>query len=160
MPSDTPTPPPVVTFTTEADSYVYETNPTSNYGNSSVLRIDASPVMRSYVRFNVQGISGTITSARLRLYASSSVKAGTSVSSTDSNWSETGITYNNVPAAISQLASLGAFSSGTWIEIDVTGYVTGNGTFSFMLATSSSTAASFSSKEGANAPVLVVETTP
>ena len=43
--------------------------PGSNYGTSSQLRTDASPVIRSYLRFIVSGVSGTPTSARLRLRA-------------------------------------------------------------------------------------------
>ena len=43
--------------------------------------------------------------------------------------------------------------------MDVTSAVTGNGTYSFGLSTTNSTALSLSSREGANPPQLVVTTT-
>ncbi len=145
-------------FVTEADSYVSGSKPTSNYGNATSLRVDAAPVMRSYIQFNVQGIKGTVTSVRLFLYADANAKAGTTVSSTGSDWREMGINYNNAPAAVSKLATLDALSEGTWVEIDLTGYVTENGVYSLMLDTSE--AASFSSREGANAPRLEIKIQP
>ncbi len=55
----------------------------------------------------------------------------------------------------------GASGAGAWINIDVTTYVTGNGTYNLALTTASGTAISFVSREaGANAPQLIVETTP
>jgi hypothetical protein len=48
-----------------------------------------------------------------------------------------------------------------WIDLDVTAYITGNGTYSLALTTPGSTAISFASHEaGANAPQLIVETIP
>ena len=38
-------------FTPVADAYVYELKPSTNFGHDSALRVDASPTMRSYLRF-------------------------------------------------------------------------------------------------------------
>jgi hypothetical protein len=58
------------------------------------------------------------------------------------------------------LGSSGLFGASTWVDIDVTGYITGNGTYSLALTTASSTALSLGSRESANAPQLIVEVTP
>jgi hypothetical protein len=48
-----------------------------------------------------------------------------------------------------------------WISLDVTGYITGNGTYNLALTTPGSTAVSLASREsGANAPQLIIETAP
>ena len=77
---------------------------------------------------------------------------------TDNTWTETGITYSNAPTMGSQLGSSGAISAKTWTTVDVTSYITGNGTHNFAFTTTSNTNISFSSREGANAPQLVIET--
>ncbi|MGE5548996.1 MAG: hypothetical protein ACM3ZC_00495 [Bacteroidota bacterium] len=49
-------------------------------------------------------------------------------STTGSEWEETGITWNNKPSPVSQVASFKtAPVLNNWMEADVTGYVTGNG---------------------------------
>jgi hypothetical protein len=50
----------------------------------------------------------------------------------------------------------GAVATGTWVDIDVTSAVTGNGTYSFMATSPSTNTAQFSSREVANAPSVVV----
>ena len=51
--------------------------------------------------------------------------------------------------------------TGTWISIDVTAYIAGNGTYNLTLTIPGSTAISFASRPAAtNAPQLIVETTP
>ncbi len=71
--ASTPTTPPsatattgqsgTVTFHPNADAYVISTSASSNYGTATNLRVDSSPVTRSYLRFAVSGLpAGTITS--------------------------------------------------------------------------------------------------
>jgi len=54
------------------------------------------------------------------------------------------------------LASLGAVSVNTWYEVDVTSLVTGDGTYSLRISSTSTNGADYSSKEGAHAPELVL----
>lgn len=164
-PTSTPTDVPDATVwshTPLADSYVNVSKPGSNYGTLTTLRADASPDFRSYLRFDVQGLSGTVTKATLRVYANSASSVGCTVYSVDDHtWSETAINYNNAPALGNALGSSGSFGAGTWFNIDVTAYVTGNGTYDLALTTPSSTAISLASREaGANAPQLIMETVP
>jgi hypothetical protein len=79
----------------------------------------------------------------------------------DNTWTESTVNYNNAPAVGSVIGSSPAVSAGTWISIDVTAYITGNGSYNLALTTPGSTAISFASRQAsANAPQLIVETTP
>jgi len=161
-PTATPTGGNMFTFTPLADAYVNAGSPTSNYGSSTALRADASPDVHSYLRFNVQGLSGTVTQATLRVYANSSSSLGCSANSVNDNtWSEATLNYNNAPPVGGALDSSGLFGANVWVDLDVTAYITGNGIYNLALTTSSSTALSLASREaGANAPQLIVETAP
>jgi hypothetical protein len=114
------------------------------------------------MRFTVQGINGTVTRATLRIFANSASSSGVVAQSVSNNtWTESTINYNNAPPVGTSLGSSGPFSGGVWITIDITAYITGNGTYNLALMTPSSTAISLASREsGANAPQLVIETTP
>ena len=148
------------TFTSVADSYVDSSNPSTNYGTATQIRVDGSPTVRSYLRFNIQGLSGTVTSATLRVYANSALSAGyDAYRVSDNTWTETGITYNNAPAFGTAIGSSGSISANTWTSVNITSYITGNGTYNLGLATSNSTALSLASREaGANVPQIVVQT--
>jgi hypothetical protein len=151
-----------VTFLPVADSYVSPDAPDTNYGTATTLRVDGSPVVRSYLRFTVQGISGTVTRATLHIFANSASKSGVAAQSVSNNtWTESTITYNNAPPVGTSLGSSGAVSTGAWFSIDITPYITGNGTYNLALSTPGSTAISLASRQsGANTPQLIVETTP
>ena len=47
----------VASFAPVADAYISAANPGSNYGASTTLRADASPDIRSYLRFEINGLS-------------------------------------------------------------------------------------------------------
>ncbi len=145
-------------FIAGADSYVDSSNPATNYGSATTLRVDGSPDVRSYLRFNLQGLAGSVTKATLRVYANSPASAGYDVHSvSDNTWLESAITYNNAPAIGTVLGSSGSVSGGTWTNVDITPYITGNGTYNLALTTAGSTAISLASREsGTNAPQLVV----
>jgi hypothetical protein len=137
--------------------------PTKNYGTLTSIRVDDSPIVNSYIRFTVSGLNGaSITSVKLRLYANSNGSAGIkALAVADNTWGETSITYDTAPAMGSTLATSGGVTGGFWITLDVTSYVTAEGTYSFGVITPGSTAISFASREsGANAPQLVVSTGP
>jgi hypothetical protein len=144
-----------------ADSYVNASSATTNYGTSTQLRVDGSPIVRGYLRFNVQGVSGTVTRATLRIFANSASSSSLAASGVSNNtWTETGINYNNAPPPGSSLGAAGPVVSGTWISIDITAYITGNGTYNLALTTPGSTAISLASRESSNDPQLIIETGP
>lgn len=153
------------TFTPVADTYVNSSNRYTNYGTSGQLSVDNSPVKRMFLKFNVANVAGTITSAKLRIHTDNVVGAESSTGGTfrkmsNTTWSETGVTYNNQPSIDgATLGSLGSVGVNTWYEVDVTSAVTGNGTVSFGVTSSSTNGADYDSREtGSLAPQLVVST--
>jgi hypothetical protein len=151
------------TFTPIIDSYVHANNPSKNYGTSITLRADASPTVRSYLRFIVEGVSGNVTRATLLIYADSGSSAGITAHSVSNSdiWSELTISYNNAPPVGAALGSSGAFAAASIVRIDVTSYITGNAVYNFGITTPGNTAVSLASSEAAaNVPQLIIETTP
>jgi myo-inositol-hexaphosphate 3-phosphohydrolase len=160
----TPTPMTTV-FTPVADSYVSATKPTTNFGSVNNLRAKLSgPIIDSYLKFIVNGIGGSVQSARLRLFVTQASSGGAMYSvsndflNTAAPWTEADINFDNAPAMSgSALSTVNAVNAGEWAEFDVTAAVTGNGTVSFGLKGIVSTAVIYSSKEGANSPELVID---
>jgi hypothetical protein len=152
--------PRTLTFTPVADAYVDASHPTTNYGTLTALRVDGSPVLRTYLRFNVQGMVGTIKRARLRVFAETNQNIGHDVHGVaDNAWGEQTINFNNAPSFGHVVSSSGPIGAGTWTEVNVTPLVTRDGLVSFVLTTPSTTAVRYSSREsGVNAPQLIVET--
>jgi trimeric autotransporter adhesin len=85
-----------------------------------------------------------------------SAVAGNVYGVTDTSWREGTITWANRPPAGSRLATGGAAPLGSWVEFDLTGAVSGDGTYSFALKDGSGDAARYSSKEGTKPPQLIV----
>jgi chitodextrinase len=144
----------------EEDTYVSADSPASIYGTANTLRVDASPDIHAYLRFVVTGLDGKkIIRARLLLYTKSGTARGIQVRAVmDKPWNELGTSYNNAPALGDQLALSPAADSDTWIALEVTPYVTGEGRFNFGIVTDSTTAINLASRETeADAPQLVLD---
>ena len=153
--------PPIDTVTLAAvgDAKVKSTSPTNNYGTETTLRARAgSPAWRSFVQFDLSSITGTVTQATLRLYATDGSPTGGSFHDVADSWTESTITYASGPPLTNLIATTGAVATDTWLELDVTATVTGNvdGVASFGFDTSSSNSVYYSSKEGSNPPELAV----
>ncbi len=149
-----------VTLKPVADTWVNASSPSSAYGSSTVLRVDGSPVMKAYLRFDLRGIGGTVTGAVLKVHANSSSSRGFSVHSVASTtWSESGLTYVGAPALGSAAIASGPVVAGATVSIQVGSLVTGPGLLSLGLTDNSSTSISLASRESANPPVLVVTAT-
>jgi parallel beta-helix repeat protein len=152
-----------LTFIANADSYVRDASPTSNYGTNVQLWVDSgtNENYEGYLMFTVSGVAGSVQSATLRVYSTSGTVDGPAVYTTTSNWTETGITWNTRPAPSSSgLDDKGAIATGVWVEYNITPVVTGDGTYSFVLVTTSTDAVSFSSREGTQPPQLVLKIGP
>lgn len=159
------TPPLGSTFSVsaEADAYVNAVKPSTKYGTATSLKVDGSPDVRSYLRFTVRGISDSVEVKRatLRTYANSTSALGHEAHGViDNSWDERVITYTNAPVIGAALGSSGAFSTVGSVDVDVTPFITGNGTFSLALTTAGSTAISYRSRESGHLPELVIETGP
>jgi hypothetical protein len=151
------------TFTPTADTYVDNGSTGTNYGTSGQLGTDNSPIKRTFLKFTVSGITGSVGNAKLRIHTddvtgSESPNGGTFRAMSTVSWTETAVTWNNQPAIDgATLGSLGAVVRNAWYEVDVSSYVTGNGTYSIGITSSSTDGADYDSREsGATAPQLVV----
>jgi hypothetical protein len=147
-----------VAFSAESDARVEEAGPEANFG-ASFLRADggADPDVETYLRFDTSSFPGAIQAAKLRVYAYTGTADGPAVLGVTDPWSETGITWaNRPPAATAPIDDKGAIAPNTWVEYDVTPLVTGPGTYSFVLRTTSNDGVDFYSREAANPPRLVL----
>ncbi len=142
-----------------ADSFVRKDYPNTNYGSFSEVRAQSSPLLIGYLKFSVSGLTSPVTKATLRMYSLAGVTSGYKVYRvTDNSWSESTINYNNSPYLGTYINASGAVSSSTWTSVDVTSYITGNGTYSFGLTDPGSTMIRLGSRESTNKPQLIVET--
>ena len=148
------------TFRPSADAYVMQSSPTSNYGTAANLRVDGSPILRSYLRFTVSGLSGAaVQSAKLRLYANSTAGGLTVNGLANNSWTETGLTFANAPAPGNAIKTSAAATGGQWLTIDISSYVKAEGTYNLVLTPIDATNFSLGAREtGANAPQLVITT--
>ncbi|NOT31498.1 MAG: DNRLRE domain-containing protein, partial [Planctomycetes bacterium] len=154
---------PTQSFPVLADARVNEASPASNSGTAPALqvRFAAGGSFASYLRFDLSGLSGPVVSAKLRLFCTDGSTVGGLVFPTTNAWSETAINWNNRPAATGGLITqLGSITASTWVEFDVTSAVGAPGLVSFLLTSTTSNSAVFSSREGAQPPELVVELFP
>ena len=150
-----------LTFVPTDDAYVRSASPTANAGADVTLRNyhSSSSDTYSYLKFTVNGVTGTVNSVVLRLFVTDpSAVAGKIYGVADTSWTEGTINWGNKPAFGSLLGSGGSAPAGTWVDFDLNqaASVTGDGTYSFVLKDGSTDAAWYSSKEGTNAPQLVV----
>ena len=152
---------PGLSFAPEADAFVKSNSATSKYGTQPTLRArlgtaDSPTTYRSFVRFNVTGITSPIVSATLRMYVADASKDGGAVALAANTWVESTVTWNLQPAFIGSVLDSNAVTlANSWIEWDVTAAVTGDGVYTFGLTSSLTDAAYYVSKEGgANIPEL------
>jgi hypothetical protein len=144
-----------------ADTYARASNPTSNYGRATTLRVDGDPVTNGYLKFTVTGLNGSVARARLKLFATAGSSNGFIVRRVaDSSWSETAVNWSNAPAIDGgpAVAASGRTTTGRWVTIDITPAVTGNGTFTVAL-TPAGTSSSYGSRESTTPPQLLVDVT-
>ncbi|HEY3312201.1 MAG TPA: alkaline phosphatase family protein [Anaerolineales bacterium] len=147
-------------LTAAADGYITSESPERNNASAPTIRIDSTPDLRGYLRFDVHGLGGrSIARAQLRLFANSGTTKSLSLFAlAANNWDESTLNYGNAPAFGQLLETSDPFKAGTWITLDVTSYVTGEGQFDFGLGTTGTTAISLASREsGANAPQLLID---
>jgi PKD repeat protein len=152
---------PIHTLLPVADARVNQASPSTNNGSAPALRVlsGSGSSSHAYLRFDLSGLGGPVTSARLRLYCTDASNVGGLLFPTSSSWAENTITWNNKPAASGpQFGAIGAVLLNAWVEVDVTSAVTGSGQVAFLLTSTSTNSATYSSREGANPPQLVVET--
>ena len=147
-----------LTFAPTDDATVDASQPTVNFGTTSRLTVDNSPVNYSLLKFNVTGTAGcSISSAKLRMTIGSTTNDnspyGGDLYGTSNAWSESNVTWNTVPAAgatkISSVAT--AVAVNTTYFFNVAPLITGDGTISMLIKSPSSDGARYYSKESGTA---------
>ena len=149
-----------LTFKAEADAHVQEGDPTANTGTSADLEVirERGQSAESYLRFTVSGLSGAVQSARLRVYSTTeTAEDGPALYTTENTWTETEVTWENRPTrAVTASGDQTLVRKFGWVEYDVTALVTGDGTYSFVLAGDTEEGLLFSSRESSNGPELII----
>ncbi len=143
----------------DADTYVNTGSPTKNYASYAYMKLKFEPPAeyRSLVRFTLNGLSGAPSSVKLRLYVTDGSASGGNWYLVSNDWTESTVVWGNKPEVSgTPVASVGAVTAGTWVEIDLTSAITGNGTYSFEATSTSLNTGEFSTGQGANPPQVVV----
>lgn len=148
----------VLTVRASADTYVYQADPSRNFGTGTSLQTDygSGVAKRIFLKFVVSGVpvDASLDAARLRLTATGSSGAVVSAKpGSTNNWSETGATWSNVPGYGLRTDNSPAVAAGT-VEWDLSDYVSGNGVYSVILTQASTTQTSFRSRETSSPPQL------
>jgi hypothetical protein len=158
----TATTPPIsqtLTLAPVADAYVDAAAPTTKYGTSTILRTQSLPGQRAFLRFNVAGVAGRpVVRATLRIFVNQSTTVGFRVHGVSNNsWVENTVTHKNAPAVGSLIASSGAHAGSAWVLVDVTSYITGDGTFSLAMTTTNTASVTYASRNATtNRPQLIL----
>lgn len=153
------------TFTTSADSYTSSAQKAANYGTAAQLLVgQGSDTTQAYLKFDVSGLTAPVTKATLRVYAGTASTDGFTVHKVNtSTWDESTLTFNNAPnLAKAVVATVPTTAAGQWVAADVTSLaITNASTVSLALVKAGKNAGpiSLNSRQGANAPQLVIETT-
>ena len=146
------------TLAPTADAYVNQATPTTNYGTSADLKAGTTPIMRSYLKFVIPPLSGPVSNATLRLYATTSSATGFEVRSAGNGWNEATMTYaSGQPSRSATItATSGPVTAGDWVSLNVTSLVASNATRSFALTGAAVPAVGLASRESGNQPQLIV----
>jgi hypothetical protein len=148
-------------LTPVADTYVSAEFPTTTYGTSLHMTVDAQPVRKAYLRFNVSGTTGRpITGVHLRLYQidDTAPVGGQVYSITSNTWPEA-LTWDARPATDGPLlGQFPAVAANTWYDLDLgPGAVTGDGLVSFAIETPDADGARWATRESTTQPQLVID---
>jgi hypothetical protein len=147
-------------FAPSGDASVSRSQPHRNFGNARTLLTGGLPSLRrSYLRFDLTQLGGTVVNATLRLYAERTNPFGYTVrSAAGTPWTEDTVTYANAPTPGPVVARSSRVVRDAWTSVDVTMLLHGKATVSLALTSSSPFAGVYASREsGATAPQLVVQ---
>ncbi len=145
-------------FEPVADAFVSAAKRRTNFGAARTLRVDRSPVARTYLRFNVRHLTGDVATATLRLYALGGSPRGYRVNVASNRWRERTITYANAPSFRPATGSSRAFRRRRWTSVDVTSLVGGEGRVTFVLTTRDAGGFALASRERGPHALLRIST--
>lgn len=159
-----PPPPsgPEIKVTASGDARVSQNNSSKNYGKEDFLRVRnyGNESWKTVLKFEVTGLTGAPKSAKLRLFANDGGPDAGTLFAISSNWSEGTISWKTTPV-FTTANKIGkstntSVNDQSWAEFNVTGKITGNGTYAFGLWSDDDNSIYYSSREGKNKPVLIL----
>jgi chitodextrinase len=122
-----------IRFGVKADTYTSFQSPHKTHGSLTYLKVDGTP-RTTYLRFAVSGLADPVVRATLRVYPLASSSIGFSVHTTTDSWNESTLTYSNAPEiSPTVVSSSGSLTGYTWVSVDVSSVVRGNGVYSLAL---------------------------
>jgi hypothetical protein len=151
-----------ITALASQDATIDQRMPATSSAGATTLTVDRRPSTKALLAFDVTGLGmAAPSSATLRLYVTKANRKGFTVSSWgDGDWME-GISWNYYrtdkgyegrPTASARVAR-----SRSWVDVDVTSLVAGDGLTSFVLNSADAKPVRFASRESAgHEPRLVV----
>ena len=149
-----------LTLSPIADAYVTSASPTTNFGESSVLRVGGGTTeLQSYLRFDLSDVVGRIEAASLRVLPNSSTSLSYATRGvTDSSWGEMSITDANAPPIDGATGgSSGPITAGSWTSVAVgTLAAPAQGGLLNLALTGTGTQISLASRESTTPPQLVL----
>ncbi len=152
---------PSILIDVEEDAFIMPSTPDRNYRGRVNWGVDASAVMDSMLKLEVGDLDGrTISSARLRIRCTNGSNRGGEFFAAPGTWAERTVTWNTAPAATgAALDSVGRVVRGTEYAVDLTGFVTGEGTYSLRASSVSDNGANYASSESTDGAGPVLELT-
>jgi len=151
-----------ITFTPIDDAQISRGSRDANFGDESLFTVDDDPRRDGLLRFAVTGLAQrSVSRVILRLYVrDQSNSGGKAFATTSSTWNEQSVTWNNAPGfAGSAIDEIGSVSDNTWVEFNLTTFVTGDGIVSLRLRSDSANRVDYAAKEfgGGFAPQLLID---
>jgi hypothetical protein len=144
----------VQTSRPSADTHVDEAHPYRSFGTAKLRRVSAG----SRPTKQVADLPGPVTRAKLRFHVANGTPNGPAVYETE-GWPSNLLTWARRPAIVSgPRDDKGALVGGTWVEWDVTPWVTRDGPYRFALKGGAADAAGLMSREMRMQRQLVVTT--
>jgi hypothetical protein len=150
-------------FNPVADATAWQASPNNNTGTQAILAMRTPSDGQgaySFLKFEVTGITGPVTSARLKVRTYTSMSDLWLYWLVHSNWTESNLTWNYFPSPGGDLDHFYNLVSSAWYSFDVSGYVTGNGTYSMGFGNSNPTYSYIWSRESSYKPVLEITFVP
>lgn len=152
--------PAIMALRAQADAHVNAANAETNFGRLPRLRVDASPLVRTFLRFDTGKYKGKVERVNLLLYSRTRSATGFRVRVVPQSWRERRITYENAPRISPLWVASGPLAAGAWTAVDVTALVgdAEEKEVSFALSTAALQSIVLASREsGVTGPRLVLE---
>ena len=136
-----------------------DTDTQSDNASGTNVNVSCSQYNTIYVRFDLSSVTGTVTSAKFRMYKIYSGTAAVTLSQTTfDNWIQSN--RSNLPGIGGGLTTTNAADPAGYVEFDLTAFVqsrmSGSKIVSFAMTTPLGTWTTFNSKEGGSKPQLVI----